>query len=42
MLNLVHQDDLDQGLSQNVLVITTVQLEAETSVQNQHQHIDQF
>ena len=42
MLNLVHQDHLDEGMGQNVFDITHIQVEGETSVQNQHQYMDQF
>ena len=42
MLHLVHQDYLDQYTSQNLLVITRIQVEGVTSVQNQYLYMDQF
>ena len=42
MLDLVHQDHFDQGLGQNLLSITPMNVEGANSVQNQHQYMDQF
>ena len=42
MMHLIPQDNLNQGLGQNVLFITPIQVEGETYVQNQHQYMDQF
>ena len=39
---MVHQDHLDQELSQHALYITQMQVEGEISVQNQHHYMDQL
>ena len=42
MLNLVHQDLLDQYLGQNVFTITLIQVEGSKFIKNQYLYMDQF
>ena len=42
MINFIHQDILDQELGQNILTKTHIQVEGETSIQNQQLFMDQI
>ena len=41
IIHMLHQDNLDQELGQNILNITHIQVEEVIFVQNQHQYMDQ-